>query len=120
MLKLNSTQIYAIASKIESNLNVPIYEYNNQIRESEEYKNFYTKNTDCVTISKICKKYGIESYHIDGLLFVLRSKYFKPKFKSKDSLPTYSQIRSEVILETIDCDSLDALIKKLESKWINK
>ena len=120
MLKLNSTQINVIASKIESNLKVPIDEYNKQIRESEEFKNFYTKNTDCIAISKICKKYGIESYHIEGLLCVLKDEYFRPKFKYKGNLPSYSQIRSEVVLETIDCDSLDALIKKLENKWINK
>ena len=68
MIKLSKVQTEALAAKIIRDIQQPTIDFNAKIIASDEYKNFYKTNPDCVAIQQIAKKYSSETYHANYLM----------------------------------------------------
>jgi hypothetical protein len=119
-MKLSNAQVGALASKIKKELKEkyqdPIYAANAAIRESDEYKNFFELNEDCIMLQTISDKWKVRSYRTNDTMNEIRSAYFETILKDAPSFST-EDIENEIHLATIDVQNIDELIKKVANKF---
>ena len=118
MIKLSKVQTEALATKIIRDIQQPTIDFNAKIVASEEYKNFYKTNPDCIAIQKIAKKYGSETYHANYLMEEIKKSVFKDQLKSVPHVKQ-AMVEEEIILLTIDCEDLPKLIETVSKKFIH-
>jgi len=106
-MKLNKEQIEALTSKIHSSIFRTITKKNEVIqnlnlekfKKTKEGKMYFTlKNSE--THKHLINTYGKIPANIKLI-----------------DIPCRSNVRSEIVLATIECDNLDILIKKIEDKY---
>ncbi len=119
-MKLNNTQIDALASKIKDELelehNTPINKSNDKIKNSDAYINFIHTNKDCLEIKKIFLKYKLDDYYEERIYNDIKNKFFSEKLINKKDF-NWDTIRNSIILNTIECDNLDAIIEKIKKEF---
>lgn len=119
-MKLSNAQVGALASKIKKELKEkyqdPIYAANAAIRESDEYKNFFELNEDCIMLQAISDRWNIRSYRTNDTMNEIRSAYFETILKNIPSFNTEA-IENEIHLATIDVQNIDELIEKVAEKF---
>ena len=123
-MKLSNQQVSALANKICREVLDPINEYNDSLRNSEEYKNFIKEDKDCKKLQEIADKYPNESKryrscvsdNIYSAQIEIKELYFDSKFKKRPNI-SIDMIEQEIILGTIDCEGLDDLIAKIKDKF---
>lgn len=119
-MKLNNTQIDALASKIKDELelkyNSSINKANDKIKESDAYSNFINTNKDCLEIKKIFLKYKLDGYYEERIYNGIKNKVFSEKLQTKKDF-NWSTIRNSIILNTIECDNLDSIIEKIKKEF---
>lgn len=114
MIKLSNSQIDALCRKIKNDILAPAKEHNKAIRESEEYKNFYDTNADCLTLKALDAKYHMS--YVSSELSKVREYHFKDKYKEEPYIKD-QDIETEVLLATIDASDLQALIETVSKKF---
>lgn len=114
MIKLSNQQIAALTNKIIEELTAPINEHNQKVYDSQEYKNFYDTDTDCLLYKQLDAKYNLN--YPDSDLRKIRQSAFKHQLKSTDHISRY-QIESEIVLATIDASDLQTLIETVSKKF---
>jgi len=115
-MKLNKTQISALAEKIVKDIKTPYREHNVAIRESVEYKNFFDTNDDCIMLDTLKQKHKLDEYKISMFKENIREVHFRPQLKEVPSVTT-SMIENDIIIETIEDISVDILIETLVKKY---
>ena len=129
-MKLTNQQVSALANKIKEEIVQPFKDYNENIYNSKEYKNFISEDKDCKELLKIANKYPskypsknpsrynsscVESY-IKNAMSEIKDYYFDDKLKKVPSI-SLGDLEQEIILGTIDCEGLDKLIETVKSKF---
>jgi len=110
MVKLDKIQISALAGKLTREINEKLNKKN--IIISKEKEDF---------ISKKIKKYPIlqnlKTPNYARSIIVDKFKEELAQFDIMNNLVSQEQIREEIILSTIDNDSLDEIIKAITEKY---
>lgn len=125
-MKLTNQQVSALANKIKEEIVQPFKDYNENIYNSKEYKNFISEDKDCKELLKIANKYpsknpsrynssSVESY-IKNAMSEIKDYYFDDKLKKVPCI-SLDDLEQEIILGTIDCEGLDKLIETVKSKF---
>lgn len=113
-IKLSNLQISALAHKIKEEIAAPIKEHNEKIVNSEEYKNFFETNEDCIAFKALSDKYDFNYPGSD--ISKIRSFYFKPLLIAEKHI-RQEDIEREIILATIDTADIDSLVAKVSEKF---
>lgn len=129
-MKLNNTQINALAQSFRNELIENREEKINKLRE-EKLKSF---KTDFDKAQDILKRYSFlteVSYYLNGKNYevtVKRTNTFKSFSESwtvnnflrdiiKSKIPDLNTIKNEIILSTIDASSVEDIMKNLKKKF---
>jgi hypothetical protein len=139
-LKLNKQQIEALASKIYKKIADPIIEHNKKITSHEHLYPLIKKEfLQYKDVFKLIEKRIIVGFEIriNGSNYYINSptieeeikivldenrfnnlrNYIIKLFKKKEISVTKNEIINDIILETIECDSLDQLIETITAKY---
>lgn len=115
-LKLNKIQMEALARKISSEIIAEAVAHNDAITNSEEYKKFAEVNEDCLLVKELYDTYHFDAYYCNSIINKIRSTYFKDKFVSIPKASANS-ILDDIIIETIECDDIEVITKKIIEKY---
>lgn len=115
-MKLSNQQIDALASKIRKEIIAPAYKFNEEVKNSDEYKNFAENDPDCILLTAMLEKYHLDSYDIRSSISTIKNAKFENYFKSAPHA-SLQEIRDEIVLETIEATNLDELITKITTKF---
>ena len=115
-IKLNKIQMEALARRISSEIISEAVAHNDAITNSEEYKKFAEVNEDCLLIKELYDTYHFDAYYCNVIIKQIRSKYFSDKLVKIPK--TYvDSILDDIIIETIECDDIEAITKKITEKY---
>ena len=115
-IKLNKIQMEALARRISSEIISEAVKHNDAITNSEEYKKFAETNEDCLLVKELRDTYHFDVYYCNAIIGSIKSTYFKDKFASIPKASADS-ILDDIIIETIECDDIEVITKKIIEKY---
>ena len=115
-LKLNKVQMEALARKISTEIKAEAIANNKAITDSEEYKKFCEVDKECLLVKELFDKYHFDVYYCNAILNRIKSCNFENRLIAVPSVHE-EEILDDIIIETIECDDLDTLIKKITQKY---
>lgn len=119
-MRLNKTQISALASKICAEINQELKK-----ETSAKEKELKSKSLKCPKIKKFRELLDLihpEGYNDYNLSYTHRQvlNELMSDYKPSSKTVSRSAIETEIILGTIDQDNLDQLIENIKNNYINK
>jgi len=126
-MKLNNTQINALASKFYEEIKEEIDEKNKVDREKqlEHYKPNYEKAINLLKENKWLDSIKIKLTKTSTIDVELKDTFedftdswaFRTMLKTKYKVPDKQDIKNDIIIATIDTSSVDEIMEKLKEKY---
>lgn len=127
-MKLNNQQVSALAERIYSQISSKINEENKQLENdpikfkkwTSENKKYVQALVGMIENSRTLETLEEDCYYSRHFSEMKIDVVLKNKFKSTLELKNYPStnvIKQDIILETIECENIDAVINKLVDKY---
>ena len=126
-MKLSNQQVSALADRIYEQVKKEVDAYNKNLANDDKFKTWKKNNKELVSIitnaieyCKLWKEKGDPCYYVKNIGELNIEENLKREFKDTletKSYPNTASIKSDIILETIECENLDSIITKLVDKY---
>lgn len=126
-MKLSNQQVSALADRIYEQVKKEVDVYNKNLASDDKFKVWKKNNKELVSIitnaieyCKLWEKKGDPSYYVNNIARLNVEENLESEFKGAletKSYPNTNSIKSDIILETIECENLESIITKLVDKY---